>query len=152
MFSRFAAILFGAVLVSGAHAQMSNGYVFGGVTLSDHLEGAGRFGAGFDFRLRPRLDLGAEIGTIHKHDVGVLGSGNLSYHFNRRRGEEWDPFFVGGVSAARIYGINGLYVNLGLGMNYWVDSRWALRGEFKAYPGGQDLGSFAEIRFGIAFR
>jgi hypothetical protein len=59
---------------------------------------------------------------------------------------------VGGISAARISGTSGLYVNLGAGVNYWLSRRWALRGEFKGYPGGQDLGGFAELRFGATFR
>ncbi len=131
---------------------LSNGFVYGGVTFGK-LDGAGRFGVGLDFHLTPRLDLGGEIGSIHKHDVGILGSGNLTYHFNRpRRHEEWDPFLVGGISGARISGVSGLYVNLGVGANYWLTPRFAFRGEFKGYPGGQDLGGFAEVRFGVTFR
>ena len=137
-----------------AAQTVTTGFVYGGVTFGKHLEGAGRFGVGLDFRLSPHFDLGGEIGTIHKHDVGILGSGNPSYHFTRARGrrEEWDPFLVGGISAARISGNSGLYVNLGAGVNYWMSRRWALRGEFKGYPGGQDLGGFAELRFGVTFR
>ncbi len=147
------------VIFSGAapklNAQtLSNGFVYGGVTFGKNLDGAGRFGVGLDFRLTPRLDLGGEIGTIHKHDVGILASGNLTYHFNRprRRRDELDPFLVGGISGARISGVSGLYVNLGAGLNYWFTPRVAFRGEFKGYPGGQDLGGFAELRFGITFR
>jgi hypothetical protein len=142
-------------LVHPARAQtLSNGFVYGGVTFGKHLDGAGRFGIGLDFHLTPRLDLGGEIGTIHKHDVGILGSGNLTYHFNRPRRvrAEWDPFLVGGITGARISGTSGLYVNLGAGVNYWLTRRFALRGEFKGYPGGQDLGGFAELRFGVTFR
>jgi hypothetical protein len=137
-----------------AAQSVTTGFVYGGVTFGKHLEGAGRFGIGLDFRLSPHFDLGGEIGTIHKHDVGILGSGNLTYHFTQARGrrEEWDPFLVGGISAARISGTSGLYVNLGAGVNYWLSRRWALRGEFKGYPGGQDLGGFAELRFGVTFR
>jgi hypothetical protein len=144
-----------AVLAGGACAQsLSEGFVYGGVTFGKHLEGAGRFGVGLDFGLTPHLELGGEIGTIHKHDVGVLASGNLSYHFNRssRRRDEWDPFLVGGLSGARISGTSGFYLNLGAGVNYWFSPRWAFRGEFKGYPGGQDLGGFAEFRFGVTFR
>lgn len=139
--------------IPGAFAQnLASGFVYGGATFGKRLDGAGRFGAGFDFRAKRELDLGFEVGTIHKHDVGILASGNLSYHPNRRSSSEWDPFLVGGVSGARISGIGGLYVNLGAGVNYWLNRRWALRGEFKGYPGGQDLGGFAEFRFGVAFR
>jgi hypothetical protein len=136
-------------------ASPSTGFVYGGVTFGDRVDGAGRFGAGLDFNLTPRVTLGGELGTIHKNDVGLLISGNLSYHFNgpiRRRRDEWDPFLVGGVSGARISGVGGVYLNLGVGTNYWVSPRWALRGEFKGYPGGQDLRGFAEFRFGITFR
>ena len=144
-----------ALLAGAAAAQSLNeGFVYGGVTFGKHLEGAGRFGVGLDFGLTPHLDLGGEIGTIHKHDVGILASGNLTYHFtrSRRRRDEWDPFLVGGLSGARISGTSGLYLNLGMGVNYWMSPRWALRGEFKGYPGGQDLGGFAELRFGVTFR
>jgi hypothetical protein len=97
------------------------------VTFGKNLNGAGRFGIGLDFRLSPKFDLGGEVGTIRKHDVGILGSGNLTYHFTGTRGrrEEWDPFLVGGVSAARISGTSGLYLNLGADVNYWFSSRFA---------------------------
>lgn len=146
-----AAMLF----AGGLSAQsVTTGFVYGGVTFGKRLDGAGRFGVGLDFRLAPHFDLGGEIGTIHKHDVGILGSGNLTYHFNRPRArrEEWDPFLVGGISAARISGVSGLYVNLGAGVNYWFNRRVAFRGEFKGYPGGLDLGGFGEFRFGVTFR
>jgi hypothetical protein len=137
-----------------AAQDVTSAFVYGGVTTGKHLDGAGRFGVGVDFRLAPHFDLGGEIGTIHKKDVGVLASGNLSYHFSRprQRHEEWDPFLTGGVSGAHISGTGGLYLNLGAGVNYWFRPRWALRGEFKGYPGGQDLGGFAEFRFGATFR
>ncbi len=152
--SRVALLIFAAGALCQMPAQdLSAGYIFGGATFGK-IDGAGRFGGGLDFRVKPRLDMGVEVGTIHKHDVGILGSGNLTFHFNpRSRGrDEWDPFFVGGVSAARLSGVSGLYVNLGAGVNYWMDRNWGLRAEFKGYPGGQDLGGFAEIRFGLVFR
>jgi hypothetical protein len=143
------------IAVKQAHAQaLDSGFVYGGVTFGKHVDGAGRFGVGLDFKLSPHFDLGGELGTIHKKDVGVLASGNVTYHFTRpaRRREEWDPFLVGGLSGARLSGTGGLYLNLGAGVNYWVSPRFALRGEFKGYPGGQDLGGFAELRFGVTFR
>ncbi len=148
------AALSGSLLAPRTGAQtLDSGYVYGGATFGKRVDGAGRFGVGLDFRLTPHFDLGGELGTIHKSDVGILGSGNLAYHFTRPSGrEQWDPFLVGGVSAARSSGVGGLYVNLGGGVNYWVTRRWALRGEFKGYPGGQDLGGFAEFRFGATFR
>jgi hypothetical protein len=150
---RIAAVLFAIGMMYGLPAQtLSSGFVYGGAAFGKRLDGAGRFGAGFDFRAAPRVDLGFELGTIHKHDVGILASGNLTYHLNGRTRSEWDPFLVGGVSGARISGVGGLYVNLGAGVNYWLNSRWAVRGEFKGYPGGQDLGGFGEFRFGVAFR
>jgi hypothetical protein len=39
---------------------------------------AGRFGVGLNFQVAPQFDLGGELGTIHKKDVGILGSANLS--------------------------------------------------------------------------
>ncbi len=146
---------FSGAAVNRLNAQtLSSGFVYGGVTFGEHIDGAGRFGVGLDFQLSPQFDLGGELGTIHKRDVGVLGSGNLTYHFTRPRGrrEEWDPFLVGGLSVARLSGTGGLYLNLGAGVNYWLSRRFALRGEFKGYPGGQDLGGFAELRFGVTFR
>jgi hypothetical protein len=134
---------------------LDTGFVYGGATFGERgIDGAGRFGVGLDFRLSPRFDLGGELGTIHKRDVGVLASGNLTYHFTRPSGRrnDWDPFLVGGLSAARLSGVGGLYLNLGAGVNYWLNRRVALRGEFKGYPGGQDLGGFAELRFGVTFR
>jgi hypothetical protein len=136
-----------------AAQDVTSGFVYGGVTTGKHLDGAGRFGVGVDFNLAPHFDVGGEIGTIHKNDVGVLASGNLSYHFTRpRRREELDPFLTIGLSGARISGTSGFYLNLGGGVNYWFTSRVAFRGEFKGYPGGQDLGGFAEFRFGVTFR
>lgn len=65
---------------------------------------------------------------------------------------ERDPFLTGGVSGARISGVGGLYVNLSAGVNYWFRPHLAFRGEFKGYPGGQDLRGFAEFRFRVTFR
>lgn len=147
-------LLSGTVVQRLSAQTLDSAFVYGGVTFGKRLDGAGRFGVGLDFRLTPHFNLGAELGTIHKNDVGILGSGNLTYHFTRPRGrrEAWDPFLVGGFSGARISGVGGLYINLGAGVNYWMGRRWALRGEFKAYPGGQDLGGFSELRFGVTFR
>jgi len=153
VFALFALVAAGP-RIGRLHAEgITSGYVYAGATFGQRIDGAGRFGFGLDFGLAPHFDLGGEIGTIIKGDVGILGSGNLSYHFTRPgRREQWDPFLVLGVSAAHFSGRSGLYVNLGGGVNYWVSRRWALRGEFKAYPGGQDLGGFGEFRFGITFR
>jgi hypothetical protein len=138
---------------SGLLAQpVNSGFVYGGATFGKRVDGAGRFGAGLDFRLTPQVDLGGELGTIHKRDVGILASVNLTYHFTRQRYREWDPFLTGGVTGARISGVGGLYINVGTGVNYWFRPRLAFRGEFKGYPGGQDLGGFAEFRFGLTFR
>ena len=150
-----AAIPLGQAVTGRLCAQdVTSGFVYGGATFGKRVDGAGRFGVGLDFRLSPEFDLGAELGTIHKNDVGILASGNLTYHFTRprRRDGEWDPFLVGGVSGARLSGTGGLYLNLGGGVNYWFRRRWAFRAEFKGYPGGQDLGGFAEFRFGATFR
>ncbi len=133
---------------------LDSGFVFAGATFgSAPLDGAGRFGMGLDFRLSSQFDLGGEVGMIFKNDAGVLGSANLSYHFARsRRYAKWDPFLVAGVSAGRFAGSGGAWINLGAGLNYWLTHRAALRGEFKGYAGGQDLGGFGEFRFGVTFR
>ncbi len=153
--SLLAFLLFSGPTAGTMHAQVLNsGFVFGGATFGSRpLDGAGRFGMGLDFNLAPHFELGGEVGSIFKSDVGILGSANLSYHFNAsRRHEMWDPFLVAGVSAARFAGAGGAWVNLGAGLNYWLTRRVALRGEFKGYAGGQDLGGFGELRFGITFR
>ena len=149
-----ALLLFGAGSARLNAQTLNSGYVFGGVTFGNRLDGAGRFGMGLDFDLASRLDLGGEIGLIAKNNGGVLGSANLSYHFtpHGRRHEAWDPFLVGGFSAAHLNGTSGVYLNLGAGVNYWWSERFALRGEFKGYAGGQDLGGFGEFRFGVTFR
>jgi hypothetical protein len=147
--------LFGGPTARLLRAQsLSSGFVFAGATFGSHpLDGAGRFGVGLDFHLASQFDLGGEVGTIFKNDVGMLGSANLSYHFTRsRRHEAWDPFLVAGASAARFAGTGGAWINLGAGLNYWLARRVALRGEFKGYAGGQDLGGFGEFRFGVTFR
>ena len=133
---------------------LSSAFVYGGAAFGNALDEAGRFGVGIDFRITSHFDLGGEFGTIFKDgDVGAMGSGNVTYHFTtpRPRRQGWDPFLVGGISGARIFGTGGVYANLGAGLNYWLDHRWALRAEFKAYPGGQDLGDVAELRFGVTF-
>ena len=148
-------LLVGGPAARSLSAQsLSSGFVFAGATFGSHpLDGAGRFGVGLDFHLASHFDLGGEVGTIFKSDVGVLGSANLSYHFTRsRRHEEWDPFLVAGVSAGRFAGTGGAWFNLGAGLNYWLTHRVALRGEFKGYAGGQDLGGFGEFRAGVTFR
>lgn len=149
----FAALLCTAGATNRLSAQtLDSGYVFVGPAFENRLDGAGHLGGGLDFRLAPRVDLGGEIGALFKNDVGILASANLGYHFSTPARKEWDPFVTAGVSGARISGRGGFYVNLGGGVNYWVTNRWALRGEFRAYPGGQGLGGFAEVRFGVTFR
>lgn len=148
-----AIFLCGAGAVDRLNAQtIDSGYVFAGPAFVNRLDGAGHVGGGLDFRIAPRLDLGGEIGALFKNDVGILASANLGFHFFTPTHERWDPFVTAGVSGARISGLGGFYFNLGGGVNYWVTDHWALRGEFKAYPGGQSLGSFAELRFGVTLR
>ena len=148
------------IALSGAGAKrlsgqtINSGFVYGGLAFGSGLNGAGRFGVGLDFGLTSKLDLGGELGLIAKNDVGPLGSTNLYYHFtpHERGRTEWDPFLVGGFTAAHLHGATGAYLNLGAGVNYWWTERFALRGEFKGYAGGQDLGGFGELRFGLTFR
>ncbi len=123
---------------------------FAGPAVVNQLDGAGHVGGGLDSRLAP-VDLGGEIGALFKNDVGILASANLDLHFSTRE-HGWDPFATAGVSGARISGTGGFYFNLGGRVDYCVTDHWALRGEFKAYPGGLSLGSFAELRFGVTFR
>ena len=149
--ARCAVLLCSGVVSSLSAQTLESGYLFAGPTFVNRLDGAGHVGGGLDFRLAPHVGLGGEIGALFKNDVGILASANLSYHFSTPE-HGWDPFVTAGVSGARISGRGGFYFNLGGGVNYWVSNHWALRGEFKAYPGGQSLGSFAELRFGVTLR
>src|SRR5215472_3437214 len=100
-----------SIALSGAGAKrlsgqtINSGFVYGGVAFGNRLEGAGRFGVGLDFGLTSKLDLGGELGLIAKSNVGVLGSASVSYHFtpDERRRSEWDPFLVGGFTAAHLH-------------------------------------------------
>jgi hypothetical protein len=117
-----AVLLFGGPAAMALRAQtLTTGFVFAGATFGSHpMDGTGRFGVGLDFQLAPHFDLGGEVGTIIKNDVGMLGSANLSYHFSRSgQHEDWDPFLVAGVSAGRFAGNGGAWMNLGGGVNYW---------------------------------
>jgi hypothetical protein len=131
-------------------AQRSFGYGFiGGTVGGPGKDGAFRYGLGVEAYVAPRFTLGGEVGGIGAH--GVLGSGNVSYHVHTAT-RELDPFVTGGISGAWLHGSTGAYVNLGGGFNYWFRRTLGLRGEFRAYPGGGDLNSFAEFRLGITFR
>jgi len=147
-------LLLGGPAAGALHAQtLTSGFVVAGGTFGSHPLDGRRFGVGLDFHLAPHFDLGGEVRTIIKNDVGMLGSANLSYHFSRsRQHEDWDPFLVAGGSAGRFAGSGGAWVNLGGGVNYWLSHRAELRGEFKGYAGGHDLGGFGEFRFGVTFR
>lgn len=83
--------------------------------------------------MAPQFDLGGELGTIHKKDVGILGSANLSSISIDwlRKGKNGIPFSSAAYQRPRVSGAGGLYLNLGAGVNYWLARRWALRGEFK---------------------
>lgn len=118
--------------------------------MGDPPGGGFRYGLGGAWAIAPRVTAGVEIGGIRKHGNGMIGSGNLGFHF-RQDPMGLDPFITGGFTYARLGG-NGFYVNLGGGANYWFRPRVGLRAEFRAYPGGADLSSFSEIRFGVSFR
>lgn len=77
-------IVYSGAAVSRLNGQtIDTGFVYGGAAFENRLDGAGRFGAGLDFRLAPQFDLGGELGAIFKNDVGILASANLTYHFTR---------------------------------------------------------------------
>jgi hypothetical protein len=131
-------------------AQSSFGYGFiGGTVGGPGANGAFRYGLGGEAYVAPRFTLGGEVGGIGAH--GVLGSGNIGYHI-RTSERNLDPFVTGGISGAWLHGGTGAYVNMGGGFNYWFHRGFGFRGEFRAYPGGGDLKSFAEFRMGITFR
>jgi len=118
-------------------------YVIGGGTLS---------GMGLDVPAGHRVTIGGEVGFIAKDsNVGPVISGNLAYHLAGMR-HGFDPFLVGGLTGVHVFGLTGMYLNLGAGFNYWFAPRFAFRTEFKGYAGGQDLGGFTEIRVGLTFR
>ncbi len=131
----------------------SFGYGFIGGTFAGSRGGVGgafRYGIGGEGQIAPHFNLGGEIGGLSKNGTGVVGSGNVSFHVPFQ--STVDPFVTGGVSIARKAGETGLYVNLGGGVNYWLRDRLGVRAEFRGYPGGYDLNSFAEFRIGIVFR
>jgi hypothetical protein len=115
------------------------------------MNGAFHYGIGGEGRIAPRLTLGGEIGGISKDGTGVLASANASFHVPAEP-RTLDPFLTGGISVAHQAGNAGLYVNLGGGLNYWFYRRTGFRVEFRGYPGGYDLNSFAEFRLGVVFR
>ena len=137
---------------SCAFGQESYGYGFIGGAFGGHggLDGAFRYGIGGEGRLAPLVTAGGEIGGISQNGAGVLASGNVSVHIPARP-HAIDPFVTGGFSVGH-KGETGLWVNLGGGVNYWFQHRLGVRAEFRGYPGGYHLNSFAEFRFGIAFR
>lgn len=136
---------------SCAFGQESYGYGFIGGAFGGHggFDGAFRYGIGGEARLAPLVTAGGEIGGISQNGTGVLGSGNVSVHIPAR--PRIDPFVTGGFSVGH-KGATGLWVNLGGGVDYWFQHRLGVRAEFRGYPGGYHLSSFAELRFGIAFR
>jgi hypothetical protein len=140
------------LLPATAIAQQSHGYAFLGGTFSGRgdISGAFRYGIGGEARVLPLLTIGGEFGGIAHNGNGILASGNASFHVPT--GSSVDPFLTAGVSVAHKSGATGAYVNLGGGLNYWFHSHFGARMELRGYPGGQDLGSFAEIRVGLAFR
>jgi hypothetical protein len=136
-----------------AFAQ-SYGYGFVGATIGDQTPGNGafRYGIGGSWAVIPRVALGGDVGGIRDGGSGVIASGNLSLHLRGRVESGFDPFFTGGITGARFGRETGVYGNIGGGMNYWVRPRLGVRVEFRGYPGGEDLNSFSEFRFGISFR
>jgi hypothetical protein len=100
----------------------------------------------------PRVALGGEVGGIRKSGSGLIASANLSLHLRERVESGFDPFFTGGITGARFADETGVYGNIGGGLNHWVRPRLGVRVEFRGYPGGKDLNSFSEFRFGFSFR
>jgi hypothetical protein len=146
----FVSTLFiGLMLVTGSSQAQSLGYGFIGATAGD-LSGAFRYGFGAEWATAPHISIGAEIGGIQKNSSGLLASGNLTGHIPMRG--PFDPFLTGGISVGHLSHTTGAYGNLGGGLNYWWNSHFAFRGEFRDYVGGGDLPGFAEFRFGLSFR
>lgn len=145
------AVLFGSL--QGIQAQ-SHGYGFAGATIGDRpLSGAFRYGIGGGWAVAPHVTIGGEVGGLRGDGTnGAVLSGNVGVHFRRRVDTGLDPFVTGGITGARAGGENGVWGNIGGGVNYWCRPRLGFRGEFRGYPGGQDLNSFSEFRFGISFR
>lgn len=143
------------VLLAGWNPARSqtHGYGFVGGTFIDRSQDAAfRYGIGGAAAVAPHWTLGGEVGALRNGYSGIIVSGNVGFHFRRSRESGLDPFVTGGVTGVRTGGETGLYGNLGLGSNYWFHDRVGVRGEFRAYPGGQDMRSFWEVRFGVCFR
>ena len=140
-------------LCSPAAYAQTHGYGMAGFTAGEGaLEKTFRYGVGGGWSLAPYVLAGGEVGGIQDAGAGVVVSGNVSAHFRPRADTGPDPFVTGGVSGVRFRGETGLFANIGGGMNYWLGPHIGLRAEFRGYPGGRDLDSFAEIRVGVSFR
>lgn len=137
-----------ALTVSTAKAQ-THGYGFMGPAFNSNAEGSAfRYGLGGAWKIAPHVTFGGEFGGFGSS--GFLASGNVGAHFTPKAA--FDPFVTGGVSYARSGGEGAAFANIGGGVNYWFRPRLAVRVEYRGYIGGQDLKSFSEFRFGIAFR
>jgi hypothetical protein len=101
----------------------------------------------------PHVTIGGEAGGVNTSGGGgAIVSANVGAHFRRRVEAGLDPFISGGVTGVRVGGETGLYANIGGGLNYWLSPGVGVRGEFRGYPGGRDLNTFSEFRFGLSFR
>lgn len=148
--SLFVALLF--VCLQPLAAQ-THGYAFAGPAFNGSgMDGAFRYGMGAGFKIAPHVTAGGEVGGIRDNGSGVVVSGNLGVHLRRHVESGLDPFVTGGVTGLRVGGESGAYANFGGGANYWLRRHVGVRAEFRTYPGGQDLNSFSEFRFGISLR
>lgn len=142
-------LFIGLIALPATGLAQTHGYGFIGGTFGDQMGGAFRYGFGGAWAIVPHVTAGAELGGMS--GSGVIGSGNLGFHLLRRP-KGIDPFFTAGISGVRMSGGSGFYGNIGGGANYWFRPRIGFRAEFRAYPGGMDLNSFSELRFGVSFR
>lgn len=140
-------LLFCIALTASTAKAQTHGYGFIGPAFSG-APGDFRYGIGGAWATSPHITLGGEVGGFN--GTGPLISGNLGVHFTPKA--SFDPFVTGGISYAHAHSRNGVFANLGIGINYWFRPHIAMRGEYRGYLGGLDLKSFSEFRFGVAFR
>ena len=128
-----------------------------GNQLDIHVGGGGE---GF---IEKGFGVGAELGLVSAKNAGIyypsqtwfnqaigLGSANLSYHFVPSTiDRKFEPFVTGGYSLFFRHGTSS-GMNIGGGVNVWMNENVALRLEGRAHLA--DLYQFAGFRIGVTFR
>jgi hypothetical protein len=121
------------------------------------------FGGGAEGFLYEGIGIGAEAGIANYSEWGirpsaVVVSGDVSYHFGRRKARGVDPFMLAGPSfvgpTSQGGGRGSAAVNFGGGANLWFAQHAALRLEFRDVVGASfwNYDHVVTFRVGITFR